>query len=480
MPSACTTSMSRASRPRHRVITRSSAALIGLLILGLCEVGTVLVAKESAAAVHNGRRQLSDKAQQETWHQEKDRLRTVRRSQAGWVQAAELEHATALRDSSALSSSSATWIESFLRHQRDPVISNRAEEPSSADAAMDAVPPAYWRELDAAADEADSRSGVQQLNWHEAQLARLHGLGPAEIAALSSWQHKLRLHSLPNRLTATTGWHYQPPSFLPKNMQPLYGGPKSSLHSQQVLTSVDDADAVLANTPANSHPFAHQFVHQANQSKAEASENLLLLPLWPKRSSSDAKKSDRESNKNRNAANRKEKMEAGIGNVAPASGKGSKTKGSRKQQQQQQQQQQHVQESPHRPMSGGAVGGAGGAIQHEHSVRPSAASSSTPDVNRMNRNLATQFLLRSPRENRQYDVPIIECPPAEDGMERFACPTPDIVGRYRCIDDHVLCDGFIDCPGGEDEDGQACMFYKTMKAHLDLVADALLRWVRGR
>ena len=48
----------------------------------------------------------------------------------------------------------------------------------------------------------------------------------------------------------------------------------------------------------------------------------------------------------------------------------------------------------------------------------------------------------------------IECPPAEDGMERFACPTPDLLGRYRCIDDHVLCDGFIDCPGGEDEDGQ--------------------------
>lgn len=34
-----------------------------------------------------------------------------------------------------------------------------------------------------------------------------------------------------------------------------------------------------------------------------------------------------------------------------------------------------------------------------------------------------------------------ECPPATDGMERFACPTPDRQGRYRCIDDHVLCDG---------------------------------------
>ncbi|KAK7870288.1 hypothetical protein R5R35_001012 [Gryllus longicercus] len=94
--------------------------------------------------------------------------------------------------------------------------------------------------------------------------------------------------------------------------------------------------------------------------------------------------------------------------------------------------------------------------------------------------LANQFMLRSTRGNRQYDVPQIECPPAEDGMERFACPTPDRMGRYRCIDDHVLCDGFIDCPSGEDEDRQACMFYKTTKAHLDVLADALLRWARGR
>lgn len=49
-----------------------------------------------------------------------------------------------------------------------------------------------------------------------------------------------------------------------------------------------------------------------------------------------------------------------------------------------------------------------------------------------------------------------------DGMERFACPSPDRQGRYRCIDDHVLCDGFIDCPEGEDEERQACMFYKTV------------------
>jgi len=92
-------------------------------------------------------------------------------------------------------------------------------------------------------------------------------------------------------------------------------------------------------------------------------------------------------------------------------------------------------------------------------------------------------------------------------MERFACPIPDRQGRYRCIDDHVLCDGFIDCPDGEDEDRRSCMFYKTVssvrpsgrilnvnilmvclfflpflqtKAHLDVLADALLRWARGR
>ncbi|GAB6032832.1 hypothetical protein CHUAL_012034 [Chamberlinius hualienensis] len=87
---------------------------------------------------------------------------------------------------------------------------------------------------------------------------------------------------------------------------------------------------------------------------------------------------------------------------------------------------------------------------------------------------------RQPRGNRQYDVPQIECPPVEDGMERFSCPTPDRMGRYRCIDDHVLCDGFIDCPNAEDEDRLACMFYKTTKTHLDVLADALLRWARGR
>lgn len=126
---------------------------------------------------------------------------------------------------------------------------------------------------------------------------------------------------------------------------------------------------------------------------------------------------------------------------------------------------------------------------------------------------ATIHFSRWPRENH-FDwlspvfvcVPLAECPTAMDGMERFACPIPDRQGRYRCIDDHVLCDGFIDCPDGEDEDRRSCMFYKTVssahntaytwchclnaiflvflslqtKAHLDVLADALLRWARGR
>ncbi|CAG9810134.1 unnamed protein product [Chironomus riparius] len=94
--------------------------------------------------------------------------------------------------------------------------------------------------------------------------------------------------------------------------------------------------------------------------------------------------------------------------------------------------------------------------------------------------MINQMMSRTTRRQREYDVPLIQCPPATDGMERFACPTPDRQGRYRCIDDHVLCDGFIDCPEGADEDRQACMFYKTTKAHLDVLADALLRWARGR
>ncbi|XP_058837038.1 uncharacterized protein LOC131693333 [Topomyia yanbarensis] len=128
-------------------------------------------------------------------------------------------------------------------------------------------------------------------------------------------------------------------------------------------------------------------------------------------------------------------------------------------------------------------GGGGGGQMGDGSSSSSGSSNgggSNGGLPTIPHGMASQLMLRSARGQRQYDVPQIECPPAMDGMERFACPTPDRQGRYRCIDDHVLCDGFIDCPEGEDEDRQACMFYKTTKAHLDVLADALLRWARGR
>lgn len=106
-----------------------------------------------------------------------------------------------------------------------------------------------------------------------------------------------------------------------------------------------------------------------------------------------------------------------------------------------------------------------GASDSAKKVAFNSGAPESPGVIPSHENVASkaQQSLRSPRGARQYDVPQIECPSAEDGMERFACPSPDRMGRYRCIDDHVLCDGFIDCPQGEDEDRMSCMFYKTVR-----------------
>lgn len=57
---------------------------------------------------------------------------------------------------------------------------------------------------------------------------------------------------------------------------------------------------------------------------------------------------------------------------------------------------------------------------------------------------------------------MIECNNTEEGFERFACPSPDIFGRYRCIEDRLFCDGYYDCPGGEDEERVSCMYYKLV------------------
>jgi len=77
---------------------------------------------------------------------------------------------------------------------------------------------------------------------------------------------------------------------------------------------------------------------------------------------------------------------------------------------------------------------------------------------------------------------ISECPPTEDGFERFACPSPDKEGRFRCIDDHVLCDGYIDCPNGDDEDRKNCFFFKTVRKKIIItnLIECNLFWKRER
>nr|QTY40849.1 venom polypeptide precursor [Doratifera vulnerans] len=74
-----------------------------------------------------------------------------------------------------------------------------------------------------------------------------------------------------------------------------------------------------------------------------------------------------------------------------------------------------------------------------------------------------------------YSDGVVECPAQEDGTKRFSCPTKDAQERYRCIDDYQLCDGAQDCPNGEDENRMGCMFYNSVKANLDVLADGLLQ-----
>ena len=71
-----------------------------------------------------------------------------------------------------------------------------------------------------------------------------------------------------------------------------------------------------------------------------------------------------------------------------------------------------------------------------------------------------------------------ECPRSEDRMERFACPSPDFRGRYRCIDDRSLCDGFFDCPDREDENPDMCLFYKTVS--MNYFALSSYEWKKGQ
>lgn len=66
-----------------------------------------------------------------------------------------------------------------------------------------------------------------------------------------------------------------------------------------------------------------------------------------------------------------------------------------------------------------------------------------------------------------------ECNNTEEGFERFACPSPDDRG-FRCIEDRLFCDGYRDCPGGEDEDRVSCMYYRLVSSAL---IEASIRWL---
>ncbi|KAH9402274.1 Protein dispatched 1 [Tyrophagus putrescentiae] len=77
-----------------------------------------------------------------------------------------------------------------------------------------------------------------------------------------------------------------------------------------------------------------------------------------------------------------------------------------------------------------------------------------------------------------------DCPSTENGVDRFACPTADAYGRFLCIDDQHICNGYTDCPRGEDEDTMSCMFYKSHSLCLSmyyyrLIGACPLLWILG-
>ncbi|XP_068145489.1 LOW QUALITY PROTEIN: uncharacterized protein jeb [Drosophila tropicalis] len=217
--------------------------------------------------------------------------------------------------------------------------------------------------------------------------------------------------------------------------------------------------------PLQRNIFGQHFKQQQQQrgklalanSEATASKHLKAST----RSGSISNSQDNEKSTNDGPSQKSHESAAAAGAVVGAAATSTLEQEKKEHKEQQQQQQQKDHKEPNHKRSGGSGTAGYAAPPVSHSI-------------------ASQLMLRTARGQRQYDVPQIECPTAMDGMERFACPTPDLQGRYRCIDDHVLCDGFIDCPEGEDEDRRSCMFYKTTKAHLDVLADALLRWARGR
>ena len=237
---------------------------------------------------------------------------------------------------------------------------------------MNVVRPAHNQVADDdeadAADE-DEDESVDRLNWREAQLARLHGLGPAEIEALSSWQHRFKVHPLAKRL----------------NQGKSLGGQSKTSQAYRPWMQLEPSHSIIVN----------DVVNRSNAVSADSP------PLWSKRSFNNNNSNGKANKEGKAIKDKANNRNAANGNDPAAKGKG---KSSRKQQQQQQ--------AAAAAAAAAAVSSldqqtSGGKDRPTLSQLPPVA---VDGVSRMNRNLAAQFLLRSPRENRQYDVPIIgEC-----------------------------------------------------------------------
>ncbi|XP_076040848.1 uncharacterized protein LOC143025268 [Oratosquilla oratoria] len=58
------------------------------------------------------------------------------------------------------------------------------------------------------------------------------------------------------------------------------------------------------------------------------------------------------------------------------------------------------------------------------------------------------------------------CPMTADDREMVFCPTPSMNGKWKCIDDDVLCDEVSDCPNSDDESPLQCLFYRSVKTYI--------------
>lgn len=216
-------------------------------------------------------------------------------------------------------------------------------EPALAEAVAAVVAAAGAADEDNDGD--DDQNG--DLNWREAQLARLHGLGPSEIAALSTWQQRLK----------------SPPKRLPP--PPVNNG----------QSDVSDADQSLA--------LDRTLLWLPAQTVNDSAVPMSAVSL--KRSSA--------------ASSTRSNGGGGKPDKSNKSGK-SKSAGRAKE---------HRLQSAKAPMAATAASSSAAAAAAASNAEAVSGVKGIVDdnVSRMNRNLASQFLLRSPRVNQPYDVPII-------------------------------------------------------------------------